>query len=56
MRTDSLCWWGGTGLEIAACGTCIETFGLLDKVAVGYSTDMSTTVTTMAGASRVLSV
>jgi selenium metabolism protein YedF len=44
------------GVEIAACGTCLEKFGLLDKVAVGHKTDMSTTATTLAGASRVLSV
>ncbi len=44
------------GVDIAACGTCLEKLGLLDKVVVGGKTDMSTTVTTLAGASRVLSV
>jgi selenium metabolism protein YedF len=44
------------GVEIAACGTCLEKLGLSDKVAVGHKTDMGTTVATLAGASRVLSV
>lgn len=44
------------GVEIAACGTCLERFGLLDRVAVGGKTDMSTIVAALVGASRVLSI
>ena len=44
------------GVQIVACGTCLERLGLLDRVAVGGRTDMSTTVTSLAQASKVISV
>jgi selenium metabolism protein YedF len=45
-----------TGVEIVACGTCLEKFGLLTEVAVGGKTDMGTTVAALAGATKVLSI
>ena len=45
-----------TGVEVAACGTCLQRLGLEDEVAVGGKTDMCTTVTTLAEARKAVSV
>lgn len=45
-----------SGVEIVACGTCLEKFGLLDQVAVGGKTDMGTTVAALANSTKVLSI
>jgi selenium metabolism protein YedF len=44
------------GVEIVACGTCLERFGLLDRLAVGNKTDMGTTVGTLLEAAKVVSI
>jgi len=44
------------GVEIRACSTCLERFGLTGKVAVGGSTSMDATVATLAGATKVVTL
>lgn len=44
------------GIEIRACSTCLDRFGLLDKVAVGFKTSMTDTVSTLAKAAKVVTV
>jgi selenium metabolism protein YedF len=41
------------GVEILACGTCLEYYGLKDVVAVGTVSNMYTIAETMMGAGRV---
>ena len=42
------------GVEILTCGTCLDYYGLKDKLAVGSVTNMYTIVETMAAASKVI--
>jgi selenium metabolism protein YedF len=42
------------GIEIFSCGTCLEYYGLKDKLAVGEISNMYTIAETMLGAGRVL--
>ncbi len=42
------------GVEIVACGTCLNYFGLAPKLAVGRGTDMLEIATLLAGAARVV--
>jgi selenium metabolism protein YedF len=42
------------GIEILACGTCLEYYGLKDKLAVGEISNMYTIAETMLGAGRVV--
>jgi selenium metabolism protein YedF len=44
------------GVEIIACVTCLERFGLLDSLAVGRKADMGRTVGALAEASKVVSI
>jgi selenium metabolism protein YedF len=48
---DALC---GTGIEIVACGTCLEYYGLKDKLAVGEISNMYTIAEIMLGAGKVV--
>mgnify|MGYP001439145571 CR=1 FL=1 len=41
------------GVEIMTCGTCLNYYGLTDKLAVGGVTNMYSIVEKLAGASRV---
>jgi selenium metabolism protein YedF len=45
-----------TGIEIVACGTCLERYGLIDRVAVGEKTDMRTIAATLTQADKILSL
>ena len=45
-----------TGVSILVCGTCLEHFGLLDKKAVGQTTNMLDVVTSMQLADKVVRV
>ena len=42
------------GVEILTCGTCLNFYGLTDKLAVGGVTNMYTIVEKLAGASRII--
>ena len=42
------------GVEILTCGTCLDYYGLKEKLAVGSVTNMYTIVETMAGADKIL--
>lgn len=42
------------GVRILACGTCLDYFGLLDKVKVGTISNMSEIVEALMGAGRII--
>lgn len=42
------------GVEIMTCGTCLDYYGLKEKLAVGSVTNMYSIVEKMAGASKIL--
>ena len=42
------------GVEILTCGTCLDYYGLKNKLAVGGVTNMYSIVETMAGAGRII--
>ena len=42
------------GVEIMTCGTCLDFYGLKDKLAVGTVTNMYSIVETMQQAGRVI--
>lgn len=42
------------GVEILTCGTCLNFYGLQDKLAVGSVTNMYSIVEKMAGASKII--
>ncbi len=42
------------GVEIMTCGTCLDYYGLKDKLAVGSVTNMYSIVETMANAGRII--
>ena len=42
------------GVEIMTCGTCLDYYGLKEKLAVGSVTNMYSIVETMAGADKIL--
>ncbi|MBI4804696.1 MAG: sulfurtransferase-like selenium metabolism protein YedF [Desulfovibrio sp.] len=44
------------GVSILVCGTCLEFFGLLDKRAVGQTTNMLDVVTSLQLASKVINI
>lgn len=44
------------GVEIIACGTCIEHYGLKDSVEVGRVTDMTEIVATMMAVEKVITL
>ena len=41
-------------LQIMTCGTCLDYYGLKEKLAVGSVTNMYSIVETMAGASNII--
>lgn len=43
------------GVEILTCGTCLNYYGLTDKLQVGSVTNMYTIVEKMAGADKIIS-
>jgi selenium metabolism protein YedF len=51
---EDLCALSEQGIEILACGTCLEYYGLKDKLAVGEISNMYTIAETMLGAGRVV--
>lgn len=42
------------GVEVLTCGTCLNFYGLTDKLAVGSATNMYAIVEKLAGAARVI--
>lgn len=42
------------GVEIMTCGTCLDYYGLKEKLVVGTVTNMYSIVETMAGASKII--
>jgi selenium metabolism protein YedF len=46
----------GQGIEILACGTCLERFGLTDKIAVGTVSNMYDITDALLKASKVISI
>lgn len=50
---DDLAALAAAGVEIIACGTCLNFYGLADKLAVGRVTDMLEITTTLATAEHV---
>lgn len=51
---DDLSQLSEAGVEILVCGTCLNYFGLTDKLAAGAVTNMYEIATTMAAAPRIL--
>jgi len=43
------------GTEVLACSTCLDRFGLMDRIATGGRTDMGHIVSALTKANRVLS-
>ncbi len=43
-----------SGTEILACGTCLEFYGIKDKLAVGTVSNMYTIVEKLSGAAKVI--
>lgn len=41
-------------MEILTCGTCLNFYGLTEKLAVGSATNMYAIVEKLAGAARVI--
>ncbi|EPR42282.1 selenium metabolism protein YedF [Desulfovibrio sp. X2] len=46
----------GQGVSILVCGTCLDFFGLLDKKAVGDTTNMLDVVTSLQAADKVIKI
>jgi intracellular sulfur oxidation DsrE/DsrF family protein len=44
------------GVELVLCSTCLETFGLLDRVAVGVVGGMGDIITSLVGADNAVSL
>ena len=42
------------GVEIMTCGTCLDYYGLKDKLQVGSVTNMYSILETMSGADKVI--
>ena len=42
------------GIEVLACGTCLDYYGLKDQLAVGEISNMYTIAETMLGAGRIV--
>jgi sulfur relay (sulfurtransferase) complex TusBCD TusD component (DsrE family) len=42
------------GVRIRTCGTCLNYYGLTEKLAVGEVTNMYSIVETLAGADRII--
>jgi selenium metabolism protein YedF len=53
---DDLCALEADGLEILACGTCLNYFELTDKLAVGRVSNMYDIAETMLGAGKVVNL
>lgn len=51
---EDLCALADQGIELLACGTCLEYYGLKDKLAAGEISNMYTIAETMLGAGRVV--
>jgi selenium metabolism protein YedF len=51
---EDLCALAGQGIEILACGTCLDYYGLKDKLAVGEISNMYTIAETMLGAGHLV--
>jgi len=51
---EDLCALSEQGIEILACGTCLEYYGLKESLAVGEISNMYTIAETMLGAGRVV--
>jgi selenium metabolism protein YedF len=45
---------GEAGIDLAACGTCLDFFHLKDKVQVGRATNMQDIVAALLGADKVV--
>ncbi len=44
------------GVDLIACGTCVDHFGIRDQLAVGRISDMREIVTNMLSAAKVITV
>ncbi len=44
------------GVQVAACGACLDFYGLKDKLAVGHVTNMYAIASSMAGAARLINL
>lgn len=44
------------GVELLGCGTCLDHFGLIERVAVGEVTDMRAIATRLLGAASVITI
>lgn len=53
---DALCGLSEKGVEIIACGTCIDHFGLEDNIQIGRKTDMAEIVSIMMSSDKVITV
>ena len=45
-----------SGVDLLACSTCLERFGLIDKVAIGIKSDMRSIVEILTRSMKVISV
>lgn len=54
LSLDDLCAMEAQGVEILTCGTCLNYYGLSDKLRVGKVTNMYTIVETMAAARKII--
>lgn len=54
VSLEDLVFMEKAGVEILTCGTCLNFYGLTEKLAVGSVTNMYTIVEKLAGASKVI--
>jgi selenium metabolism protein YedF len=53
---DALAGLERAGVELLACGTCVEHFGLVGKITVGRVTDMREIASALTSATRVVTI
>ncbi len=56
MAVDALTLLQEAGVEVMACGTCLEHLGLTDRLRAGRVTNMFEIVETLHAASKVFSI
>ena len=44
------------GVQIFSCGTCLEYYGLTDKLKIGQATNMYDTVASLLSAGKVIKI
>jgi peroxiredoxin family protein len=51
---EDLCELAGRGVQVLSCGTCLDYYGLKEKLKVGGVTNMFSIVSLLSAADRVI--